>query len=288
MFMYLVAQRSPMIERAGKLKTLEIFNCAIHGYPRHHFGVSELLTFSTYLPDALIGLHPNVFEMGYPISLYCCTLLRHSRCTFPGLMHCISNFTIDIQLELSSCGVADTYRLGVLVTGQPRNLPLEQTPLAGNAIHDLILRRLSGNGSHQPVTQRRGLAVKSRVHESQESKCRIPQPAITIIPVPLATQLLRKRRCGRGNDSARRRICERLKNYEGALNRISSRPLVGALGNPVQPKAFGLRQSGACTDWQRRRVVRETVHDHEGYCLTTIDNEISFYCAVRESQRGTS
>src|SRR5215472_13305760 len=214
MFVDLVAQRSPMIERASKLKTLEVSNCAIHSHPRHNFGVSELLSFSTYLPDALIGLHPDLFEMGYPISLYCGTLLRHSRCGFPGLMHCIGNFTIDIQLELSSCGVADTYGLGVLVTRQPGNLPLEQTSFAGNAIHDLILRRLSGNSSHQPVTPRRSLAVKSRVHEGQESKCRIPQPAITIIPVPLATEFLRKRGCGRGNNSASRRIRKRLKNNE--------------------------------------------------------------------------
>src|SRR5215472_9938015 len=212
MFMYLVAQRSPMIERAGKLKTLEIFNCAIHGHPRHHFGVSELLTFSTYLPDALIRLHPNLFKMGYPVTLYCSTLLRHSRFTFPRLMHGISYFTINIQLELSSCGVADTYGPGVLVTRQPRNLPLVQTAFAGYAIHDLILRRLSGNGSHQPVTPRRSLAVKSRVHEGQESKCRIAQPAITIIPVSLATEFLGQRGCGRSHDSSSRRICERLKN----------------------------------------------------------------------------
>src|SRR5215469_6146424 len=191
-----------MIERASKLKTLEIFNRAIHRYPRHHFGVSKLLSSSTHLPDALIWLHPNLFEVGYPISLYRSTLLRHGRYTFSGLMHGIGNFTIHIELELSSRSVADTYGLGVLVTRQPRNLPLEQTSFAGNAIHDLILRRLSGNSSHQPVTPRRRLAVKSRVHEGQESKCRIPQPAITIIPVPLATEFLRKRGCGRGNDAA--------------------------------------------------------------------------------------
>src|SRR5262252_4258000 len=113
-----------MIEGAGKLKTLEIFDCAIHSHPRHHFGVRELLSFSTYLPDAFIGLHPNLFEMGYPISLDCSALLRHSRFTFSGLMHCIGNFTIHVQLELGSCSIADTYWLGVLVTRQPRNLPL--------------------------------------------------------------------------------------------------------------------------------------------------------------------
>src|SRR5215831_11192548 len=171
MFMDLIAQGPPMIERAGKLKTLEILNCTIDGHPRHHFGASELLTFSTYLPDAFIGLHPDLFEMGYPVSLNCSTLLRYSPFTFPGLVHRIGNFTVDIQLELSGCGVADTHWPGVLVTRQPGYLPLEEASFAGNAIHDLILRCFSGNSAHQPVTPRDSLSMKSSVHEGQESKC---------------------------------------------------------------------------------------------------------------------
>src|SRR5215469_18913989 len=191
-----------MIERASKLKTLEIFNRAIHCHPRHHFGVSELLSSSTHLPDALIGLHPNLFEVGYPISLYRSTLLRHSRYTFSGLMHGIGNFTIDIELELSSGSVADTYWPGVLVTSQPRHLPLQKASLASNAIHDLILRCFSGDSSQEPVAPRRRLAVKPRVHEGQQSKCRIAQPTITVIPVALAAEFLGQRGCGCGDDSA--------------------------------------------------------------------------------------
>src|SRR5262249_11708940 len=146
-FVNFIAQTTPMIERSSQFETLKIFDGAIHSHPRHHFRVRELLTFSTNLPDALIGMPPNLFQMGYPVSFYGSTLFRHTRCAFPGLMHCIRNFAIDIQLELSSSGIADPDWFGVLVARQPRHLPLEQASFAGNAIHDLILRRFTRNGA---------------------------------------------------------------------------------------------------------------------------------------------
>src|SRR5215469_3752789 len=146
-FVNLVAQAAPVIERSSQFEALKIFDSAIHSHPRHHFRVRELLSPSTNLPDAVIRLHPNLFEIGYPVSFYGRTLFRDTGRAFPGLMHRIRNFAIDIELELGSSGIADAYWFGVLVTRQPGHLPLNQAPFACNAVHDLILRRFPGNGS---------------------------------------------------------------------------------------------------------------------------------------------
>src|SRR5581483_1878492 len=99
------------------MKAFEVFYCAIHGHPRHHFRMCELLTFSLYFPYSLIGLHPNFLEMVYPLSFYGSASFRHTRCALSRLMHRVGNFAVDIQLELSGSRVADAYRFRVLVTG---------------------------------------------------------------------------------------------------------------------------------------------------------------------------
>src|SRR5215469_8558393 len=179
-----------MIEGSSQFETLKIFDRAIHSHPGHHFRMRELLSFSANLPDAFIGLHPDLFEMGYPISFDRSTPFRHTLCALPGLMHCVGNFAINIELELSSSAIADANWFGVLITRQPCHLPLNQSSFAGNAVHDLILRRLSRNSSQQPVTPRFSFSVKSGIHEGQESESCIAQPAIAIIPIPLAPDFL--------------------------------------------------------------------------------------------------
>src|SRR5215471_7419540 len=112
-----VAQRTPMIEGAGEVKTLKIFDCAIYGHPRHDFGVRELLSPSANLPDALVGLHPDPFKIFDPVSFDGHTMFRDTHSALPRLVHGISNFAVDIQLELSGGGVADPHGLRLRVAG---------------------------------------------------------------------------------------------------------------------------------------------------------------------------
>jgi hypothetical protein len=58
---------------------------------------------------------------------------------------------VHVDLQLREGGVADAHRAAVLVTRQPGQLELGQTPLAGKAIDGLELGRLARSGAHQPL-----------------------------------------------------------------------------------------------------------------------------------------
>ena len=62
-----------------------------------------------------------------------------------------SDLAEDVELELLARFVADAHRLRVLVAGQPVELDLGEPPFAADAVHDLELAGVSGDGSLQPA-----------------------------------------------------------------------------------------------------------------------------------------
>src|SRR6185369_6762068 len=57
----------------------------------------------------------------------------------------------DVELELLARFVPDAHRLRVLVAGQPVELDLGESSFAADAVHDLELAGVSGDGSLQPT-----------------------------------------------------------------------------------------------------------------------------------------
>src|SRR5262245_61098149 len=53
----------PMLDGAFELKTLCALDGAIKGEPSHHLGIRELAWPPAHLPDAFVGLLPNLFKM---------------------------------------------------------------------------------------------------------------------------------------------------------------------------------------------------------------------------------
>ena len=97
---------------------------------------------------------------------------------------------VDIELELIRGGVADAHRGGALVAGQPRHLPFSQLPFTGQAIHDLDLARAARHAALQPRPPRLRFLDIARGHQCQQRQGRVAQPAIAVVPVALATELL--------------------------------------------------------------------------------------------------
>jgi hypothetical protein len=106
--------------------------------------------------------------------------------------HRVDDLAKDVELQLLGRVIADPYWRRVLVSGQPRNNQLRQPSLATHPIHYLDLARATGDCPSKPIAPCLRLLVVAEMHQGQERKGGISQPAITIIPVPYAAEPLGK------------------------------------------------------------------------------------------------
>ena len=107
-------------------------------------------------------------------------------------MERIEHLAVHVELELSGGRVADAHRLRALVAGQPVENDLEQPPFATDAVHDLERRRITRGRPKQPDPPGASLLEIARVEEGQQRQRRITEPAVAVVPVPLAADLLRQ------------------------------------------------------------------------------------------------
>ena len=124
-----LAQGAQVRQEALSVRTTftELFDEAHHTidrHPGHDLGVSEVAATAAHLPDALVGVLPDlaqVLDEGPP----------RARHVFPahhphlaGLVNAGRHLAIDIELKLIGGRVADADRLGALIAGQPGELEL--------------------------------------------------------------------------------------------------------------------------------------------------------------------
>ena len=112
--------------------------------------------------------------------------------------------------------------------------------LAAYAIENLHQSRFAANGPDQPSTPSHRFIGIASIHQREQSKGRVAQPAKPVIPIAGAAQLLRKRGGRRGDHSTARLKNQCAQGEQGADHRI--RPFSGALEGlrPGGPAAFGL------------------------------------------------
>ena len=145
-----------------------------------------MLALAAPLPDAVIRLVPYLRQM-----------LQHRAFQRPGalvefqlgharLMKRVDQFAVDVELQLGVRGVADPNRLRAFVAGQPAGLPFQQAPLAHDAVHDLHVGRRSGHRAQQPIVPGGGFLGVAAVHQRQQRKGGVAQPAKAVIPVSRA------------------------------------------------------------------------------------------------------
>src|SRR5690349_15678516 len=96
----------------------------------------------------------------------------------PRLEHRVGDLAVNVELELRRRRVADANRTSALEAGEPRYLPLRETPLAAGAVHDLQLVRASGDGPEQPVAPVARLVLIPGRAERHQREGRVAQPAI--------------------------------------------------------------------------------------------------------------
>ena len=184
-----VANRLPLFDRRVILQLLGKQYGAVEGNPRHHFRIGELLRSAPYLPDSMIGMLPDFLKMVEQKR-------QHAEIVFIVPFHGvlrmkerIEHFAENIELQLRGCSVADAHRLRFLVTSQPVDLPLDELLLAIQPIHDLYLVGASGQRAQQPILPRFCFLKVAGVHQRQQRKCCVAQPAIPVIPVTCAADM---------------------------------------------------------------------------------------------------
>src|SRR6516165_3722243 len=102
----------------------------------------------------------------------------------------VKNFAVNVELRLVYRGIADADGARPFKSGQPRDLPLGEPPLTAQTIHDLQLIGAARDRAKQPVAPSLRLVVIPRVHQCQEGKGGVAQPAIPVIPVTHTAELL--------------------------------------------------------------------------------------------------
>ena len=205
----------------------------------------------------------------------------------PGLVHRVQHLAVHVELELLRRRVADAHRLGPLVAGQPVQLHLRQPPLAGQAVHDVRRGGVAGHRPMQPRPPGVRLLEVAAAHQGHEREGGVAQPAVAVVPVAHAADLLRQRSRRRRHDAAGRGVGQGFQRYQGAQNGVTPRPLVGAAAGPFAPPPFRLLDAALAIDRLRRRPVRRVPAQREGHALALGHGEVGrgFEVLVDEGDR---
>src|SRR5690349_24051025 len=136
---------APVIDRAGQGERFGASYGAIESEPGHRFGMDKMFRAAANLPQTLVWLTPDRLEVREQFALQRPARFIGTQSALSCLMKRVHHFAENIELALAMGGIADADRLRAAVSREPGHLPFRQPPLATQAIHDLNLRRTSGD-----------------------------------------------------------------------------------------------------------------------------------------------
>src|SRR5262245_56710448 len=151
--------------------------------PGHRLGVDEVAAAAADLPDPVVRLAPRLGEMVEQPQLQLPRVRIEGKPVLARLVEAVEYLAVDVELELVARGVADAHRLRALVTVEPRQLELAEAPLAGDAVHDLDVGRVTRDCTDQPAPPLARLVRVVAVEQREQRQRRVTQPAIAVVPV---------------------------------------------------------------------------------------------------------
>jgi hypothetical protein len=125
-------------------------DCPVECDPRHHLGVREVPPSASHLPDPFVGLAPAPFEQPELVAAELPGRRQTGQPVLERLIHRVGHFADDVELRLVGGCVADAYGPRVVEARQPVELPLRESPLARDAVHDLRHVRVAGHRPQEP------------------------------------------------------------------------------------------------------------------------------------------
>src|SRR5579871_3696875 len=179
------------------------------------------------------------------------------------------HLTKHIQLKLPRRSISNPHRRRPLIPRQPIRHPLRNPSLPFKSIDHLNLIRSSRRRSQQPLPPRNRLVHITRLHQHQQRKRRIPQPAISIVPITLPANPLWQRSRHRRNNPTRRPIRQRLQRNQRPLHRVLIRPAIRIPPRPSPPEPPRIRQSLRRIDPLRHLLQRRPIRQHKRHHLTS-------------------
>jgi hypothetical protein len=235
-----VAHFAPLFERSLKPESLGVLDDTIDRDPRHDLRIGKVPPLVVNFPDTCIRFHPDVLQMLHQGQLHIPARFAGGKAAAPRLIIGVHHLAEYVELHLAEHGIADSHWQGIFVAWQPRHGALVENAPAGNAIHDLNLVGIAGNGAQQPFAPGERFLVEAGMHQGEQGQRGIAQPTITVVPVARAADLLRQR-CGRRrNHAAGRTVGQRLERDEGSNDEVRARTGRLALRRPLPPKRLGL------------------------------------------------
>jgi hypothetical protein len=183
----------------------------------------EVLRRPAYFPNSLVRLTPDLRHVTENTAADRNRAINRWQTMALGHIQSVEDLAIHIELCLLHRGIADPHRPRAFVPGQPWHLPLRQPPLAPKPVHDLQLVRAAGDGPQQPIPPCAGLVIKSRMHQSQQREGGVAQPAVAVVPISRAADLLGQRGGRRRDNSAGRGEGQALQRDQRAFDGLGPR-----------------------------------------------------------------
>ena len=264
---------------------LDRLDGAVERHPRHHLRVGEVAPRPAYLPDPLVRLAPAPLEVREQHALQRPGLVVGRDVAPPGLVEGVHHLAVDVELELVAGAVADPDRLRPLVAGQPGQLELGQPPLAGRAVHDLEVVRVAGDGSQQPAPPGLRLVLVAALEQGVEGEGRVAEPAVAVVPVADAAELLRQRRRRRGDDAAGRLVGQCLQDDQRLRHRLLPAAAVRAVVEPLAPERAGVAERLLRRRSPAALAMGRVPGEHERLSLPGLDGELGDGAEVLAAHR---
>ena len=216
-----------------------------------------------HLPQAVVGLVPVFLEEVHQSLLYVPRVGRGRRARLAGQMQSVEHLSPDVELVLVRGPVADPYGRRALITGQPWQLVLGKAPRAVQPVHDLQVCRVSRDRPQEPFAPRASFVDEPAGQERLQREGRVSQPAVSIVPVATASEVLGQRRRRSRDDAAGGSVGEPLERHQGSAYGVLPFTLIGAAGYPTTPELLGLPERPQPVDRRRCGLVRRGVGEHE-------------------------
>ena len=158
----------------------------------------------------------------------------------------VHHFAINVHLELLVGGVPDANRARALVAFPMAEDFLPQSFPPVDSVHRLQRPACLGSPlaeGLQPIHEPVGFVGQPHPQKRINCESGIADPATTVVPVPLPSNPLRKTGRGGGNDGPRGFVDKQFQRQSRALDHLAPTPGIVALGNPVEPIVYSLREA---------------------------------------------
>ena len=225
---------------------------AVHRHPAHQLRGDVVLGLSARLPDALVGLAP---DLGGALGLGLDDRpqpARQALAVHRVLEDRVEHRAVDVVLALIEGAVADPHRAGAGVAGELLAEGLGEVAPPVDPVHDLQPAVAVGLDVGDELHELIGLPVEPEQVQRLQRERRVAHPRVAVVPVALAPGRLGQRGRQRRDGRAGRHVGQALDRQRRALDRLAP-AMVGKRSRRAPASAARSGPWRRAARWRRRR-----------------------------------